>query len=99
MSDSIEEIYKKRQDDIVMKKLEEILKKQGKSHSFFSILFVAITTLVTNLWAQYVYNNMVTNYGCGTHGWSDSLYMLFAFTILAIGIAILFALDVQTSLV
>ena len=51
--------------------------------------------MTTNLWAQYVYNNIVTNYGMGTHGYSDSLVMMLVFTIIAVGIVVLFILNVD----
>ena len=80
-------------------KLDRILDRQIRDRSFFGILFVAVTTLVTNLWAQYVYNNMVTNFGRGTHGFSDSLLMLFVYTLFAISIAILFVIDLRSGLI
>ena len=62
---------------------------------FFGILFVAITTLTTNIWAQYVYNNIVTNYGKGTHYDSDSLINMFVFTLIAVGVIILYVIYIR----
>ncbi len=80
-------------------KIDRIAKKQTREYSFFGILFIAIVTLTTNLWAQYVYNNLVTNFGRGTQYNSDSLIMLFVFIVLAIGVAILFVIDREDPLI
>ena len=95
----IREIEQTERINTIEKKIDRLLDRQRREFSFLGILFVAITTLVTNTWAQYVYNNMVTNYGHGTRNNSDSLFMLFVFTIFGVGIVILFVIDLDNHLI
>ena len=74
----------------IYKNTNEILHRERRDDSFFGVMVLAITTLVTNLWAQYIYHNTVTNYGQGTQGNSDSLLMLLIYTVIVAGIVILF---------
>ena len=84
--------------DQLDQKIDLLIDRQLREFSFLGILFVAITTLVTNMWAQYIYNNMITNYGHGTHYGTDSPLMLSVFTLIGIGVAILYVIDRVTHL-
>lgn len=95
MDDIINQIDLSNRLNNIEETVDDIRDKQKRESSFFGILFLAFTTLTTNLWAQYVYNNVITNYGMGTHGNSDSLFMMLVFTMIAIGIIILFALNID----
>jgi len=60
---------------------------------------VLVATMVTNLWAQYIYNNFITNYGRGTHYNSDSLINMFVFSLLGISAIMLYAIDLDTKII
>ena len=82
MDDIINQIDLSERLSSIEEKVDKIRDKQTRQSSFFRVFFLAFTTLTTNLWAQYVYNNVITNYGMGTHGNSDSLLMMLVFTIM-----------------
>ncbi len=76
-------------------KLDRVRDHQERETSFFAFVFIIIITMVTNLWAQLVYNNYITNYGRGTHYNTDSLVMMLVFSVIGVCVVILYALDVK----
>ena len=76
--------------DIINKKLDEIIENRREEISPLGLLFIITVTLVINLWAQYIYNNYVTNFGYGTRNGTDSNLLMIILTIIAISVIIIF---------
>jgi polyferredoxin len=79
-------------------KIDVLLDIRKRETNFFGVLYISIITITTNLWAQYVYNNCITNFGMGMHGNTDSLFMMFLFTIIGVGTVIIVSMDLTENL-
>lgn len=75
----------------IKESVDIIRDEQAREHTVLGFIFIAILTMTTNLWAQHVYNNYITNFGRGTHYGTDSLVMMAVFSVIAIGVTIIFA--------
>lgn len=79
----------KKQLKEIEKRLENIEKVRRREISLFGLVFIIVLTLVTNLWAQYVYNSFVRNHGMGARD-DPSLVRMVIYTLIGVTVVYLF---------